>query len=112
MNAEEINVNRRDFLKTACRVFALAVGAVGFGRLVDIEGGERVWQIDPKKCIQCGRCATECVLNPSAVRCVRAFDVCGYCKLCGGYHRINAGRLDTAAEKSSLPDRGDCAAVY
>ncbi|MDR3012226.1 MAG: 4Fe-4S binding protein [Chitinispirillales bacterium] len=97
------DVDRREFLKTACRFLALSVAAVGFNRLVDIEGGERVWQIDPKKCIQCGRCATECVLNPSAVRCIHAYDVCGYCKLCGGYHRINAGKLDTAAENQVCP---------
>jgi electron transport complex protein RnfB len=77
--------------------------AVGFRRLADLEGGERVWQIDPKKCIHCGRCATECVLTQSAVRCVHAYDVCGYCKLCGGFHKPNAGRLDTSAENSVCP---------
>ena len=94
---------RRDFLKTACRFLALALMAVGFRRLVDATGGERVWQIDPRKCVQCGRCATECVLSPSAVRCVHAYGVCGYCKLCGAYHRPNAGRLDTAAENQVCP---------
>jgi electron transport complex protein RnfB len=102
--ADAAPVDRREFLKTACRVLALAAVAVGFRRLVDPAGGQKVWQIDPKKCIHCGRCATECVLNPSAVRCVHAYDVCGYCKLCGGYHRINAGRLDTAAENQVCPN--------
>jgi electron transport complex protein RnfB len=103
-NAGGASVNRRDFLKTACRIMALAAIAVGGRRLIDTgDGGEKVWQIDPKKCIHCGRCATECVLNPSAVRCVHAKDMCGYCKLCGGYHRPNAGRLDTAAENQVCP---------
>ncbi|MDR2578863.1 MAG: twin-arginine translocation signal domain-containing protein [Chitinispirillales bacterium] len=101
--AESAPVNRRDFMKTACRALALAVMAVGFRRLVNLDGGEMVWQIDPKKCIHCGRCATDCVRDQSAVRCVRAFDVCGYCKLCGGYHRISSGRLDTAAENQLCP---------
>ncbi|MCL2183097.1 MAG: 4Fe-4S binding protein [Chitinispirillia bacterium] len=97
-------VNRREFLKAACRVAALAAMAVGARHLIDTQnGGGKVWQIDPKKCIQCGRCATECVLTPSAVRCVHAYDVCGYCKLCGGYHKANAGKLDTAAENQVCP---------
>ncbi|MDR0330436.1 MAG: 4Fe-4S binding protein [Chitinispirillales bacterium] len=98
------HTDRRDFLKTAFRVLALALMAVGFRRLVDLRGGgESVWQIDPKKCTHCGRCATECVLRPSAVRCVHAYEVCGYCKLCGAYHRTNAGKLDTAAENQICP---------
>ena len=44
-----------------------------------------VWQLDPEKCIQCGNCATKCVLKPSAVKCVHAFPLCGYCDLCFGY---------------------------
>jgi len=44
-----------------------------------------VWQIDPEKCIQCGNCATYCVLDPSAVKCVHALKLCGYCDLCFAY---------------------------
>lgn len=62
-----------------------------------------VWQLDPLKCTQCGQCATKCVLTPSAVKCVHAFDVCGYCELCGGYHQPNAKNLDTAAENRLCP---------
>ena len=64
---------------------------------------ELVWQIDPNLCTQCGRCAEYCVLNPSAVKCVHAFDVCGYCELCGGYSKPDAMRLDTAAENRLCP---------
>lgn len=49
------------------------------------QAGQYVWQIDPDKCISCGRCATECVLDPSAVKCVHSYPMCGYCELCTGY---------------------------
>jgi Na+-translocating ferredoxin:NAD+ oxidoreductase subunit B len=44
-----------------------------------------VWQIDPYLCTQCGKCATYCVLELSAVKCVQAYAMCGYCDLCTGY---------------------------
>ena len=62
-----------------------------------------VWQIDPTKCTQCGRCATECVINPSAVKCVHAFKMCGYCKLCFGYFQPGAAKLDEGAENQLCP---------
>jgi len=46
---------------------------------------EMVWQIDPFKCVSCGNCSTYCVLDPSAVKCVNVFEICGYCDLCFGY---------------------------
>lgn len=65
--------------------------------------GRTVWQIDPRKCIQCGRCETECVLSPSAVKCVHGHTMCGYCKLCFGYFKPEAVRLDEAAENQTCP---------
>ena len=62
-----------------------------------------VWQLDPAKCIQCGRCALNCVLNPSAVKCVHAFKVCGYCKLCFGYFQPGANALNSGAENQLCP---------
>lgn len=62
-----------------------------------------VWQLDPAKCIQCGRCATKCVLQPSAVKCVHRFDMCGYCKLCFGYFQPGASVLTSAAENQICP---------
>ena len=62
-----------------------------------------VWQLDPAKCIQCGRCATECVLAPSAVKCVHAFNMCGYCKLCFGYFQPGADALTADAENQLCP---------
>ncbi|HSV72543.1 MAG TPA: hypothetical protein VLH79_02150 [Chthonomonadales bacterium] len=43
-----------------------------------------VWQIDPTRCSHCGKCATECVIDPSAVKCVHTYEICGFCKLCFG----------------------------
>ena len=62
-----------------------------------------VWQLDPSKCIQCGRCATECVLSPSAVKCFHAFNVCGYCDFCFAYFRPGAMEFETTAEKQLCP---------
>jgi electron transport complex protein RnfB len=44
-----------------------------------------------------------CVLTPSAVKCVHAYDVCGYCDLCGGYHQPTVKVTDTAAENRLCP---------
>ena len=68
-----------------------------------VRTGGTVWQLDPNKCVQCGRCQTECVLNPSAVKCVHAYALCGYCKLCFGYFRPDAPELSTGAENQMCP---------
>jgi electron transport complex protein RnfB len=96
--------NRRHFLKEGLRtVIALGTGTLS-GLLIGRSGRQMmVWQIDPEKCVQCGRCATDCVLEFSAVKCVHAYDVCGYCELCGGYSKPDALELDTAAENQLCP---------
>ena len=40
----------------------------------------------------------ETVLDPSAVKCVQAAPICGYCKLCTGYFEPQPISLNTAAE--------------
>lgn len=62
-----------------------------------------VWQLDPAKCVQCGRCATHCVLNPSAVKCVHGFALCGYCRLCFGYFQPGTKTLTADAENQLCP---------
>jgi electron transport complex protein RnfB len=97
-------VNRRDFIQNGMRLsLALALGGIGSLALRKITTKEWVWQIDPYKCTQCGRCATECVRNPSAVKCVHAFDLCGYCDLCGGYLIPDPVNQDTGAENQLCP---------
>jgi Na+-translocating ferredoxin:NAD+ oxidoreductase subunit B len=93
---------RRLFLQTASLAVVSSIAGVSLTRS---RKKGLVWQIDPELCTQCGRCATECVLSPSAVKCVHAFALCGYCKLCGGYHQPNIKRLDTAAENQLCPTK-------
>ena len=99
-------VARRKFLRTlGSAVAGGTILAVSAGLTHRIYGGEAVyfWQIDPYKCMQCGRCETHCVLPVSAVKCVHANKVCGYCDLCGGYYRTNVKELNTAAENLMCP---------
>lgn len=96
--------NRREFIDKGVRLtLGLSVVATGALALSRRSGGEEyVWQIDPFKCTQCGRCATECVMAESAVKCVHAYDLCGYCDLCGGYFKPGA-KLQTGAENQLCP---------
>lgn len=96
--------SRRDFIRTCARYtlgFSLA-GIAGFN-LSKSSPKQWVWQIDPFKCTSCERCATHCVLNPSAVKCIHAYDLCGYCDLCGGYLKPGHISRDTAAENQLCP---------
>lgn len=96
--------NRRDFIHSGVRM-TLGVAVAGTGALALARSGagkEYVWQIDPFKCNQCGRCATECVKAVSAVKCIHAYDLCGYCDLCGGYFKPGA-KLQTGAENQLCP---------
>ncbi len=96
--------SRRDFINKGVRLtLGLTVVGTGAMALSRRSGGEEyVWQIDPFKCTQCGRCATECVMAESAVKCVHAYDLCGYCDLCGGYFKPGA-KLQTGAENQLCP---------
>jgi electron transport complex protein RnfB len=89
--------------RCAAGVLAAAAAATAGVAARRVTDDDRVWQLDPEKCTQCGRCATSCVLKPSAVKCVHAYDVCGYCELCGGYHQPNVRVTDTAAENQLCP---------
>lgn len=90
---------RRDLLRGAA---VAAVGGITW-RAAGRDSAATVWQIDPRKCVQCGRCATHCVLNPSAVKCVHSYQICGYCDLCGGYLRPDAKERNTGAENELCP---------
>ena len=99
----EATASRRNFMAWLRALAVAGIGGAAAGAVRRAQREEFVWQLDPEKCTQCGRCATECVLNPSAVKCVHAYDVCGYCKLCGGYHQPLAREQDTAAENQLCP---------
>ncbi len=96
-------VTRRQFLGSGARAAAVAAIGAASGLAATRADTSQVWQLDPGACIQCGRCETACVLTPSAVRAVHAYDMCGYCRLCGGYHHPQAKPIDTAAENQLCP---------
>ncbi|NUM36146.1 MAG: ferredoxin [Candidatus Brocadiae bacterium] len=101
-----ISMNKREFLKNGLRLLAGVALCGGFALLAKkSQSKDFVWQLDPYKCVQCGRCATHCVLSVSAVKCIHAYNVCGYCKLCGGYYQPYSTILDTAAENQLCPTK-------
>lgn len=97
-------LSRMAFLRdTAVRLMTLAFGVFGGLTVFGARRRNTVWQIDPLKCVQCERCATECVLSQSAVKCVQSYPMCGYCQLCFGYFQPNAPELTAAAENQLCP---------
>lgn len=96
-------IGRRDLLKNGLWY----AGVLGIGGALGLTVGnaeERtVWQIDPDKCINCDKCASECVIGPSAVKCVHAHAMCGYCKLCTGFFEPEPNALNTGAENQLCP---------
>ena len=96
--------SRREFIDSSVRAgLFIALGGLGGYAATRSTRGHSVWQIDPFKCTQCGRCATECVLTPSAVKCIHAYDICGYCDLCGGYLKPGAAERSTGGENQLCP---------
>ncbi len=96
--------SRREFVKKLARYSAIGiVGGTALYALNNSTSKDSVWQIDPFLCTQCGRCATNCVLDMSAVKCVHAYALCGYCDLCGGYLKPNSKERTTAAENQLCP---------
>ena len=93
-------MKRRAFLGGAA---TLGLGAILGALFPRLRTRGTVWQIDPYKCTYCGLCATECVLELSAVKCVHAFDMCGYCNLCTGYFEPQPVGLNTGAENQLCP---------
>ncbi|OGV67432.1 MAG: ferredoxin [Lentisphaerae bacterium RIFOXYB12_FULL_65_16] len=100
---------RRDFFRrgAACAAGLALAGMAALGARRTTR--ERlVWQLDPRKCVQCGRCATRCVLSLSAVKCVHAFAMCGYCKRCFGFFRSDTMELNSGAENQTCPTGAIC----
>jgi len=106
---KSVRLSRRSFMTHLARSgTVLALG--GAAALALTQSGapqartdRKVWQIDPWKCIQCGQCATECVLDTSAVKCMHDFQLCGYCDLCTGYFRLDRYARTTDAENQLCP---------
>ena len=96
--------SRRQFLRGGARLLAVT-GVGGLAGVLATRASAQTtrWQIDPAKCVRCGNCATKCVLKQSAVKCVHAFAMCGYCQLCTGYFEPEPNALTTAAENQLCP---------
>ena len=101
-------IDRRGFLGDGVRI----AGAIGLGGTAGAAGlwatwkgqtRDDVWQIDPDKCVACDQCQALCVLEPSAVKCVQCFPLCGYCDVCTGYLPVSDYELDTGAENQLCP---------
>jgi electron transport complex protein RnfB len=101
----ESGVDRRKFIRDLVRYG----GVLGLGGTAVVlaaakgRDGDTVWQIDPNRCIACGNCATYCVLDESAVKCVHSFVMCGYCDLCTGYFEPEPNALNSGAENQLCP---------
>ncbi len=104
MKEKNRETGRREFIRKGARI-TLGIAAAGTGAFALARsslGKDTVWQIDPFKCTQCGRCADECVMSPSAVKCIHAYALCGYCDLCSGYF-LPGAKLETGAENQLCP---------
>ena len=104
MTKDEQKITRRQVLGNGIRGASL----LGLGGLTGVLAGraraeKTVWQIDPTVCVACGNCGTYCVLQPSAVKCVHAFAMCGYCDLCTGFFEPEPNDLNTGAENQLCP---------
>ncbi|MEI6503480.1 MAG: 4Fe-4S binding protein [Armatimonadota bacterium] len=97
-------MSRREFVGHCCRGLGfLAVGGLAGAMTRNGQKSGTVWQIDPNKCSQCGKCATVCVLSPSAVKCVHEYALCGYCKICFGYFADVRPNDNEGAESQRCP---------
>lgn len=104
MTQEPRKRTRREFLAEGVRAAGLVTASGVLGSLAVRESnGDTVWQIDPDKCVQCERCATACVLNPSAVKVVHEYALCGYCDLCFGFFEDQRAGDDEGAENQRCP---------
>jgi len=78
--------SRRVFLLRAARGAGGVALAGGAGVLFARADRVTLHEIDAARCTACGLCQTECVRQPSAVKCVNDFAKCGYCEFCYGFY--------------------------
>lgn len=103
-NRQKTPVKRRDFIRKSLHAVAgLTIGGLAGILFSKSSSEEMVWQLDPSICIQCEKCAVNCVLPNSSVKCVHSFSMCGYCDLCSGYLQPGTRNRDTGAESQLCP---------
>ena len=99
--------SRREFLRlSAMGACMLGLGAAAVSLVKNGQPARTVWQLDPNKCIQCGNCASRCVLKESAVKCVHGFGLCGYCDRCMAFFKPDKpdpNEWKTGAENELCP---------
>jgi len=104
MPEKKNNLTRRNFIRSGVRGACLLALGGGVGLLSSrSQTDDTVWQIDPYKCIACTKCATECVIEPSAVKNVNNFAICGYCEICFGYFELEPNAFNSGAENQLCP---------
>ena len=80
--------SRREFVGHGLRgAFLFLLGAATSALARHSQAKKWVWQIDPYKCVWCTNCATSCVLQPSAVKCVQVYPLCGASPLLASHTR-------------------------
>lgn len=104
MASPDMNLDRRGLLQKGLHGLAMLLMGGVSGFLAGRGQAEPYhWQIDPSKCIACNNCATYCVLEESAVKCVNTYAMCGYCNLCTAFFEPSPKSLNTGAENQLCP---------
>jgi electron transport complex protein RnfB len=104
VDLKKARLARRGFLGKLLKGLGLLAAGGLVGRLFSRTRREgTVWQIDPHRCTQCGKCATECILTPSASKCFHDFSICGYCRICTGFLFADASEVNEGAENQLCP---------
>ena len=104
MSEDKNSVTRRNFLRSSFWGTCLAgLGGTALLLVGKTRKIKTVWQIDPYTCIACGNCATYCVLEESAVKCVHAYALCGYCRICFGFFGPEPFDITEGAENQLCP---------
>lgn len=96
---------RREVIAEGMRIGGLVAvsGTLGALAASKAHADDMVWQIDPYLCTNCGKCADSCVLEPSAVKCIHAYAMCGYCNLCSALLLPKRPGNGTGAENQECP---------
>lgn len=110
MSEDKKELTRRNLLRASVRgACVVGLGGTMAALAGRSAGQEMVWQLDPSKCTWCGKCATNCVLEISAVKCLQEFAMCGYCDKCFGYVNLQSDSSDASGGGATfIPEKLLC----